>query len=135
MLSGSTGGSFNTLRPFVINLVTGSIILDGTGAGISCGGPINNNIGTVAAYSAVAPSAVTVGASPWVYQNTNAYGVFMYIYGITAVGTSLAVSANNSTYVTTHSGGTDYEQYVPPGFYAQFTFSTAPSGGAAIVPI
>ena len=119
----------------VMNSAYSAAILTLSDAGaLSVPSPITNNIGTVAAYSAVAPSAVTVGASPWVYQNTNAYGVFLYIYGITAVGSSLAVSANNSTYVTTHSGGTDYEQYVPPGFYAQFTFSTAPSG-AAIVPI
>ena len=134
LLSDSTGGSFNSFRPFTIDLATAALSLDGSGAGATFGGPVYNNVGTVAAYSAVAPSAVTVGASPWVYQNTNAYGVFLYIYGITAAGSSLAVSANNSTYVTTHSGGTDYEQYVPPGFYAKFTFSTAPSG-ASIVPI
>lgn len=123
-------GEFNIINSaFTATLLT----LDDSG-NLSVTGNVNNNIGQVAAYSAVAPSAVTVGASPWVYQNTNAYGVFLYIYGITAAGSSLAVSANNSTYVTTHSGGTDYEQYVPPGFYAKFTFSTAPSG-ASIVPI
>ena len=109
-------------------------IFSALSGGGSFAGPITNNIGTVAAYSAVAPSAVTVGASPWVYQNTNAYGVFLHIYGVTAVGSSLAVSANNSTYVTVATGGGDESTYVPPGFYAQFTFSTAPSG-ATIVPV
>ena len=109
-------------------------IFKASSGGGSFAGPITNNIGTVAAYSAVAPSAVTVGASPWTYQNTNAYGVFLHIYGVTAVGSSLAVSANNSTYVTVATGGGDESTYVPPGFYAQFTFTTAPSG-ASIVPV
>ncbi len=112
----------------------GTGIFKALSGGGSFSGPITNNIGTVAAYSAVAPSAVTVGASPWTYQNTNAYGVFLHIYGVTAVGSSLAVSANNSTYVTVATGGGDESTYVPPGFYAQFTFSTAPSG-ATIVPV
>ena len=134
LLSGSTGGSFNSFRPFAIDLSTAALSLDGSGAGATFGGAIYNHIGTVAAYSAVAPSAVTVGASPWVYQNTNAYGVFLHIYGVTAAGSSLQVSKDNSTYVTVASGGGDESTYVPPGFYAKFTFSTAPSG-ASIVPI
>ena len=134
LLSGSTGGSFNSFRPFAIDLSTAALTLDASGAGAKFGGAIYNHIGTVAAYSAVAPSAVTVGASPWVYQNTNAYGVFLHIYGVTAVGSSLQVSKDNSTYVTVASGGADESTYVPPGFYAKFTFSTAPSG-ASIVPV
>ena len=109
-------------------------IFKATSGGGSFAGPITDNIGTVAAYSAVAPSAVTVGASPWTYQNTNAYGVFLHIYGVTAVGSSLQVSKDNSTYITVASGGGDESTYVPPGFYAKFTFSTAPIG-ASIVPV
>lgn len=134
LLSGSTGGTFNSLRPFYVNLATGALNFDGTGAGATFGGSVKNNVGTVAAYSGVAPSSLTVGVSPWVYQNTNAYGVFLHIYGVTAGGSSLAVSADNSTYVTVVTGAVIESTYVPPGFYAKFTFSTAPSG-ASIVPV
>lgn len=39
--SGSTNGSFNTLRPLWINLSTGAISFDGTGVGSSFGGNIS----------------------------------------------------------------------------------------------
>lgn len=203
LLSGSSGGSFNSLRPLIINTSTGVVSIDETGAGTSFGGEvdvstngsinsikiidggasganlkltgngattpsktirvfggelniindaytasiftlldngnlvvsgtINNSTGAVAAYTNIAPSSLTVGASPWVYQNTNAYGVFLHILGATVAGSSLQISKDNSAYFTV--GDTTYMSvYVAPGFYAKLTYTTAPSG-ATIVPI
>jgi hypothetical protein len=50
-----SGGS-NSLRPLVINLATGAVSLDGTGAGVTCGGQIN-------AASAVISGGETVGGA------------------------------------------------------------------------
>ncbi len=92
--------------------------------------PITNDIGTVAAYSDVAPSAWAFGASPATYQNTNAYGVFINIFGVTAAGTIVKISKDNSTFFTVANSGC----YVPPGFYLQLTYSTTPLG-ATIIPM
>lgn len=40
LLSGSTGGTFNSLRPFSINLSTGELSCDGTGVGTTFGGTL-----------------------------------------------------------------------------------------------
>lgn len=123
------GGEFNIVNDaYTATLLT----LDDSG-NLYLKGNVNNNIGTVAAYSAVAPSAVTVGASPWTYQNTNPYGVFMYFTGVTQTGTSLQISKDNSTFFTT-GDAVNMSVYVPPGFYAKLTYTTAPSG-LVVVPM
>jgi len=38
--SGTSATAFDTTRPFYVNLSTGAVTLDGTGAGISCGGSV-----------------------------------------------------------------------------------------------
>ena len=204
LLSGSSGGSYNSLRPLIINTSTGALGIDGTGAGTSFGGQvtvstngsansiriidggasganlllvgngtttpnktirsqagtlqvinsaytaaileltdagtlstigtITNNIGTVAAYSNIVPSSLTVGASPWVYQNTNAYGVFVYFSGLTLAGTSLQISKDNGTYFTV-GDNTSISVYLPPGFYFKLTYTTPPTASPTLVPM
>ncbi len=98
--------------------------------------PSSNTTGKIAAVNfatGIAPSALTIGASPWVYQNTNAYGVFYTYYGGTLSGSSVAISADNSTYVSLGDEVTG-TCYVPPGFYVKYTYTTAPLG-VTIVPI
>jgi hypothetical protein len=38
--AGNPNGGFNGFRPFVVNLSTGALLLDATGVGITCGGPL-----------------------------------------------------------------------------------------------
>jgi len=130
LLSGPTGGTFNSLRPLSINLSTGELSCDGTGVGTTFGGKItSSNFNT-----GIAPSSIAIGASPWTYQNTNSYGVFMSLLGVTNVEADLTtrISADNWTFVTV---GNEF-CYIPSGWYLKVTYR-APSAptGASIVPI
>ncbi len=80
----------------------------------------------------LAPSSLTAGASPWTWQNTNAYGVFFCIFGGLGISGAVKLSANNSTYFTVAE--TSCQIYVQPGFYIQVVYSTTPPG-VTIVPI
>ena len=80
----------------------------------------------------LAPSSLTAGASPWTWQNTNAYGVFFCIYGALGSSGAVKLSANNSTYFQVAAAPSQI--YVPPGFYVQVTYSLTPPG-VTIVPI
>jgi hypothetical protein len=82
----------------------------------------------------IAPSLLAIGTSPWTYQNTNAYGVFVYFTGVTAIGTTLQISKDNSTYYSIGDAG-NMQCYLPAGWYFKLTYSTAPSDDPVIVPI
>ena len=122
-------GEFNIVN----NAYTADLLTLDDSGNLSVAGNVKNNIGQVAAYSGVAPSSLTIGASPWVWQNTNAYGVFVYFAGVTTTGTALYISQNNSTYYSV-GDATVLSVYVPPGFYMKLAYTTLP-GGCTLVPI
>jgi hypothetical protein len=82
----------------------------------------------------IAPSSLAIGASPWIYHNTNAYGLFVYFTGITLAGTGLSISKDNSTYYSI-GDALNMQCYLPAGWYFKLTYSTAPSFDPVIVPI
>lgn len=94
----------------------------------------SNALGILTAYTALAPSTLTPGASPWTWQNTNAYGVFFSAWGDLGTTTALKLSKDNVTYYTISEAPNLPPIYVPPGFYVQVTFTTAPAG-VTIVPV
>ena len=124
---------FNGVFNIINSAYTAALLTLDDSGNLSVTGNVNNNIGHVAAYSGVAPSSLTIGASPWVWQNTNAYGVFVYFDGVTAAGTGLQISQNNSTYYSV-GDATALSVYVPPGFYMKLSYTTLP-GGCTLVPV
>lgn len=82
----------------------------------------------------IAPSTLTPGASPWTWQNTNAYGVFFYWVGSGGSGFAQKISADNSTFYTVNDTQDTTPIYVPSGWYLQTTYVTAPTT-VTIVPV
>jgi hypothetical protein len=70
--SGSQYGSFNGLRPFYITLSTGAVSIDGSGAGVTLGGPLTT------------PGYITatgyVASGDW-YRINGGTGIFWNTYG------------------------------------------------------
>ena len=94
----------------------------------------SNATGILTAYTTLAPSTLTAGASPWTWQNTNAYGVFFCTVGALGSGANLVISKDNVTFYIISDNQTPPPIYVPPGFYIVVSYSIAPTS-VTIVPV
>ena len=142
------GGSYNTIAQpndaaFIYAIsgegtpATGLVIAPyGPTGGIrlAADGVPSNAIGILTAYTALAPSTLTPGASPWTWQNTNAYGVFFCTVGALGSGANLVISKDNVTLYIISDNQAPPPIYVPPGFYIVVSYSTAPTS-VTIVPV
>ena len=77
-----------------------------------------------ASASGDAPSSISVGASPFVHQNTSAHDVSGNVVG--GVVTALAWSRDNSTYYNV-GALTSGMVWLSPGDYVKVTYSSAPT--------
>lgn len=73
-------------------------------------------------YSAIAPSAITVGASPFVYQNTTGYDISVLVSG--GVVTALQFSRDNVTYYAV--GFLGGMVWLSPNDYLKVTYTGLP---------
>lgn len=108
--NGATTGTWSSLRPFTINLGTGSVALDGTGVGVSTGG------------------ALTVGTTLSVTGNTTLSGTLTATSGATSLST-VSVSGTTDTAVNVTAGGiTVAKDVIAGGFLANSVGTIAAAG-------
>jgi Long-tail fiber proximal subunit, C-terminal, trimerization domain/Putative tail fiber protein gp53-like, C-terminal len=104
--SGNANGTFNSLRPFSINLSTGAVSIDGTGVGTTFGGNISSPSATVSGNETVG-GTVTAGALN-VTGGATVAGPLTAEGGVTVTGTVTSGTVNtvNETVSGTLNAGT-----------------------------
>ena len=81
--------------------------------------------GSVPSWKSIAPSTFSMTGSPFSFQNTNAYGLFVSIQGTT--GQVVSVSKDNVTFSQVGTLSADF--VLPPGWYMKVTYTTTPTNG------
>jgi hypothetical protein len=132
--SGSSTGTFNSLRPFAWHLASGAVTIDGTGAGVVFGGAVTVP-GNLAPAGLTVSGGATVGTTFAVTGTSNLAGAVTANGGVSSTGTITGGSLVSTGGLTVGSTASFGSTITAPGLQSTGTLGLSNAAGGNVVAV